>query len=144
MLLQMAYSAQQRLDGYVEAVDHATKRKRWFDNQVLTSKAGPVEFKTGDLVQFFCSELNNTLKTEKKIAPMWSAPHRVVERIVNSYRLETLDGHQLEGTYSACRLREFVSREGTTLAEEQKRRNRKNTLETDKNPTMATIKEGQE
>ena len=40
--------------------------------------------------------------------------------MVNSYRLETLDGAQLEGEFSARRLREFVPRDGTDLAEAQK------------------------
>ena len=141
MLLQMAYTAQQRLDGYAEAVEHATKRKRWFDSRVQRSKAGLVEFKAGDLVQFFRSELNNTLRTEKKITPMWSALHRVVERIVNSYRLETLDGRLLEGTYSARRLRRFIPREGTMLAEEQRLRGEKITPDADEGSTAPTIEE---
>jgi hypothetical protein len=51
---------------------------------------------------------------------MWSAPQRVVEHNVNSYKLETLDGARLEGEYSARRLREFVPREGMELVEAQK------------------------
>jgi hypothetical protein len=43
-----------------------------------------------------------------------------VKRQVNSYKLETLDGAKLEGEFSARRLREFVPREGTDLAEAQK------------------------
>jgi hypothetical protein len=39
--------------------------------------------------------------------------------LVNSYRLETLDGAKLEGKFSACRLREFVPSDGTDLAEAQ-------------------------
>ena len=142
--MQMAYTAQQRLDGYSEAVEHATRRKRWFDNRVLKSKAGLVEFKASDLVQFFHNELNNTLKTEKKLAPMWSAPHRVVKRIVNSYPLETLDGQQLEGAYSARRLRRFTPREGMMLAEEQKRREEEDATETNRNLTVTALKETRE
>ena len=41
-------------------------------------------------------------------------------RNINSYKLETLDGAKLEGEYSARRLREFVLREGTDLAEGQR------------------------
>ena len=120
MLTQMAYAAQQWLDGYAEAVNHAVKRKRWFDNKVIKSKAGHVEFEPGDLVQYYRSELGNTLRTEKKLAPMWSTPHRIVERIANAYRPETLEGRIIEGEYSARRLRRFEPRDGTTLAEEQK------------------------
>jgi hypothetical protein len=51
---------------------------------------------------------------------MWSPPRHVVKRQVNSYKLETLDGAKLEGEFSARRLREFVPREGTDLAEAQR------------------------
>jgi hypothetical protein len=51
---------------------------------------------------------------------MWSTPRRITERLANSYRLETLDGAKLEGEFNARRLREFVPREGTDLAEAQK------------------------
>jgi hypothetical protein len=44
----------------------------------------------------------------------------VVERNINSYKLETLDGARLEGEYSARWLREFVPWEGMELAEAQK------------------------
>jgi hypothetical protein len=51
---------------------------------------------------------------------MWSIPRRVTEHLVNSYRLETLDGAKLEGEFSARRLREFVPRDGTDLAKAQR------------------------
>ena len=38
--MQMAYVAQQRLDGYAEAVAHAIKCKTVFDKQVLSQKPG--------------------------------------------------------------------------------------------------------
>jgi hypothetical protein len=117
---QMAYVAQQRLDGYSEAVRHADQRKEAFDRKVIKSKAGPVTFYVGQLVQVFRSDLANSISSERKLTPMWLAPQRVVERNVNSYKLETLDGVRLEGEYSARRLREFVPREGTELAEAQR------------------------
>ena len=42
--LQMAYVAQQRLDGYAEAVAHALKRKTTFDKRVQAQKPGEVSF----------------------------------------------------------------------------------------------------
>ena len=51
---------------------------------------------------------------------MWLEPHCVTECILNSYKLETLDRQPLDGEYHARRLREFILREGTELAAQQK------------------------
>ena len=118
--LQMAYVAQQRLDGYAEAVAHALKRKSTFDKRVLAQKPGEVVFSTGDLVQIYRSDLDYTFKTERKLLPKWSPPQRVVSRLMNSYTLESLQGDRLPGTFSTRRLRRFIPREGTKLAEEQR------------------------
>jgi hypothetical protein len=116
----MAYAAQQRLDGYSEAVRHAIDRKTRFDRRVLDSKEGEVTFEKGQLVQIYRNDLAKTISSERKLTPMWSEPHRVAEKMLNSYKLETLEGQQLEGEYHARRLREFVPREGTELAAQQK------------------------
>jgi len=116
----MAYVAQQRTDAYSEAVRHANRRKEAFDRKVSKSKAGPVVFHIGQLVQVFRSDLAHSIGSERKLTPMWSTPRRVAKRLANSYRLETLDGAGLEGEFSARRLREFVPRKGTDLAEAQK------------------------
>ena len=52
--------------------------------------------------------------------PKWSTPQRVVKRHLNSYTLETLHGDPIPGFFSARRLRGFIPKEGTKLAEEQK------------------------
>ena len=130
----MAYAAQQRLDGYSEAIRHAMDRKARFDRRVLDSKEGEVVFEKGQLVQIYRNDLAKSISSERKLMPMWSEPHRVVERMLNSYSLETLDGQQLEGEYHARRLREFVPREGTKLAAEQKEREEsRRVLEEEKN-----------
>ena len=51
---------------------------------------------------------------------MWSEPHRIAEKLLNSYKLETLEGKLLDGEYHARRLQEFIPREGTELAAQQK------------------------
>jgi hypothetical protein len=119
--LHIAYVAQQRLDGYSEAVDNAMRRKRAFDRKVIKSKAGVVNFTPGELVQVYRSELMHTMRSERKLLPRWSQPYRIREQLQNSYRLETLDGSPLEGTFSARRLRSFRPRPGTLLADEQHR-----------------------
>ena len=116
----IAYSAQQRLDGYAEAVKHAMDRKTRFDRRVANSKEGEVIFEKGHLVQVYRSDLAKSIGTERKLTPMWSEPRRISERMLNSYKLESLDGQPLEGEYHARRLREFSPREGTELAVQQK------------------------
>jgi hypothetical protein len=116
----MAYVAQQRLDRYAEAVAHALKRKSAFDKKVFARKPGEVIFSEGQLVQIYRSDLDYTFKTERKLLPKWSMPHRVASRQLNSYTLETLKGEPVPGSFSARRLRRFIPREGTKLAEMQK------------------------
>ena len=76
--VQMAYIAQQRLDGYVEMVTHAIKQKSIFNKQVLAHKLGEVIFSKGQLVKIYRSDLDFTLKTDQKLLPKWSSPQRVV------------------------------------------------------------------
>jgi hypothetical protein len=116
----MAYTAQQRLDGYAEAVKHAMDRKTRFDRRVMNSREGEVIFEKGHLVQVHRSDLAKSIGTERKLMPMWSEPRRISERMLNSYKLEALDGQPLEGEYHARRLRGFIPREGTELAAQQK------------------------
>ena len=117
----MTYAAQQQLDRYVEAVHHTVRRKAAFDCRVKASKAGVVEFKKGQLVQVYRNKLASTLSTERKIAPMWSPPCQIMECLLNSYKLETLDSTPLDGLYHTRCLRSFTPREGTLLAAEQKK-----------------------
>jgi hypothetical protein len=117
---QMAYVAQQRLDGYAAAVSHALKRKNTFDRKVLKQSPGEVVFSKGQLVQIYRSDLDFTFKTERKLLPKWSSPQRIKSRNLNAYTLETLSGDPIQGTFSARRLRRFLPLEGTKLAEEQK------------------------
>ena len=97
-------------------MDHKTR----FDRRVLDSKEGEVIFEKGQLVQIYRNDLAKSIGTERKLTPMWSEPHRVSERILNSYKLETLNGQPLDGEYHARRLRRFIPREGTELAAQQR------------------------
>ena len=116
----MAYATQQRLDGYSEAIRHAMDRKARFDRRVLESTAGEVTFEKGQLVQVYRNDLAKAIGTERKLTPMWSKPRRVMERVLNSYKLETPEGQPLDGEYHARRLRRFIPREGTELAAQQR------------------------
>ena len=118
--MHVAYAAQQRLDGYAEAVRHAINRKTRFDRQVLDSKEGEVTFEKGELVQIHRSDLAKSISSERKLRPMWSEPHRITEKLLNSYKLATLEGQQLDGEYHARRLRRFIPRKGTELEAQQR------------------------
>ena len=69
----MAYAAQQQLDSYNEAIQHATNRKTAFDRRVV-KKGGIVTFEKGQLVQAYQNNLANSLSTARKIEPMWTGP----------------------------------------------------------------------
>ena len=47
---------------------------------------------------------------------MWSIPHRVKTKLLNSYTLETLEGLPLTGIYNTRRLRAFTPHVGMKLA----------------------------
>ena len=107
-------------------VAHAIRRKAVFYKRVLARNPGEVVFSKGQLVQIYRSDLDFTLKTERKLLPKWSPPQRVVTRNLNSYTLERLDGTPIAGQFSARRLRAFIPKEGSKLALEQVERERQN------------------
>lgn len=72
-----AYTVQQRLDGYSQAVQHAVRHKAAFDKKVINSKEGEVTFTRGQLVQVYRSDLMHTVSMERKLTPMWSPARRV-------------------------------------------------------------------
>ena len=74
----MAYTAQQRLDSYSEAIQHAAKHKTAFDRKVM-KKDGATTFEKGQHVQAYQSDVANSLATAQKIEPMWTGPWRVTE-----------------------------------------------------------------
>lgn len=100
----LTYVAQQCLDGYVEAVRHTIRRKATFDKKVRASKVGVITFKRGQLVQAYHSNLMNTLSTDRKLQPSWSGLYHIHEHILNSYKLENLDGTLRLGEYSVQHL----------------------------------------
>lgn len=117
--VHMAYVDQQRLDGTDHTVAHSIRRKDAFDRKVLRLHTGEVIFETGQLVQVYANALEFTMVSTHKLQPRWSAPRRVVDRIGNSYTLDTLEGFPLNGLFHARRLRRFIPRDGTALAELQ-------------------------
>jgi len=60
--------------------------------------------------------MGSNFRRYQKLIPMWSIPHRVKTKLLNSYTLETLTGLPLAGVYNSRRLRTFTPRTGTKLA----------------------------
>jgi hypothetical protein len=114
--LHLALVEQQHLDGYAAIVDHAIKRKGIFDAKLRQRAPRIVVFQPGDLIQVHATEWIRMFAAIKKLTPMWSIPHRVKTRLLNSYTLETLEGLPLTGIYNTRRLRAFTPRVGTKLA----------------------------
>jgi transposase InsO family protein len=114
--IHQAYVQQQRLDGYGHTVEHAVNRKAVFDERILRRHPREVVFVPGQLVQVYRNDLDTTFKSERKLLPRWSAPRRIVGQDRNSYRLVTLEGAPMEGTFSSRRLRRFLPRDGTALS----------------------------
>lgn len=75
----MVYAAQQCLDSYDEAVQHAIKQKTAFNHRLLKHQQTEVMFTQGQLVQVYRSDLDYTFRTEQKLLPKWSHPYRVRE-----------------------------------------------------------------
>ena len=76
-------------------------RKTRFDRRLMELREGEVMFEKGQLVQVYRNDLAKAISTERKLIPMWSEPCRIVERLLNSYKLETLDRQPLDGEYHA-------------------------------------------
>jgi hypothetical protein len=119
--MHMAYVEQQNLDSYAQIVLHASRRKAIFDKCVLKTHPKEVIFKLGDLVQVHRTDLTFTHSNDRKLTPRWSPPFRITLRIRNAYKLQTLNGSQAKGEYSARRLRHFYPRDGMQLAADQER-----------------------
>jgi hypothetical protein len=99
--MHMAYVEQQNLDGYAQIVLHTNRRKAIFDKHVLKTHPKEVIFKLGDLVQVHRTDLTFTHSNNQKLTPRWSPPFHIALRIRNVYKLQTLNGSQAKGEYSA-------------------------------------------
>ncbi|QRV88070.1 Retrovirus-related Pol polyprotein from transposon opus [Ceratobasidium sp. AG-Ba] len=108
--LALTYALQQ--DGFANALEHAKKRKKAFDK-----RARSIEYSPGDLVQRYDARLDETHSTLQKLAPRWSGPLRVVEKLANSYKLEDMAGNLFTSAAHARLLRPFIPRPGSTLAD---------------------------
>ena len=93
----LVFVEQQHLNGYASTVDLAIKWKATFDAKVQQQALKNVIFQPGDLVQVHATEWVCTFTLVTKLIPMWSIPHHVVTRKLNSYTLETLGGLLLAG-----------------------------------------------
>ena len=119
--MHMAYVEQKNLDGNAQIVLHANRRKAIFDKHILKTHPKEAIFKLGDLIQVHRTDLTFTHSNDWKLTPIWSPPFHIALHIHNIYKLQTLNGSQAKGEYSARRLRHFYPRDGTQLAADQER-----------------------
>ena len=117
--IHLVFVKQQHLNGYAATVDHTIKQKATFNAKVRQQPLKNVIFQPGDLVQAYVTKLVRRFTSVKKLIPMWSIPHRIVTRKLNSYTLETLGRLLLAGDYNSRQLWIFEPREGTKLAVEE-------------------------
>ena len=94
--------------------------KTRFDRKILESEGGEEIFTKGQLVQVYQNDLAKAIGSERKLALMWSELHRIVEQLLNSYKLEMLQGQPPDGEYHVQRIQKFIPGEGTELAAQQK------------------------
>ena len=99
--IHMAYVEQQNLNGYAQIVLHANRRKAIFDKHILKTHLKEVIFKLGDLIQAHCTDLTCTHSNNWKLILRWSPPFHITLHIHNAYKLQTLNGSQAKGEYSA-------------------------------------------
>jgi hypothetical protein len=97
----MALVEQQHLDGYLSTVEYAARHKATFDAKPQKCIPRIVVFQLGDLVQVHETKWVCTFTNIKKLIPMWSIPHCIAMRQVNSYTFETLAGLLLAGVYNS-------------------------------------------
>ncbi|KAJ7233816.1 hypothetical protein C8J57DRAFT_1249710 [Mycena rebaudengoi] len=96
-------------------VAHGVAQKAVFDCRVLESSTGEVVYKPGDLVQVLDPQFKKTFLLTKKFLPTWSGALRVKTRLLSSYTIETIYGEELDGRYSARRLRPIKPPKGSSL-----------------------------
>ncbi|KAK7012452.1 hypothetical protein R3P38DRAFT_2385282, partial [Favolaschia claudopus] len=76
-----------------------------------------IEFRVGDLVQWYDSEADKNHMSINKLKPRWSAPVQISAKFLNSYSLCDLEGKPLKNLQfiHSRRLRHFIPLRGSTL-----------------------------
>ncbi|KAK7040458.1 hypothetical protein R3P38DRAFT_420207 [Favolaschia claudopus] len=89
----------------------------------IEANAPIVEFKVGDLVQWYDSEADKNHLSVNKLKPRWSAPTQICAKFLNSFSLCSLDGIPLKNLQfvHSRRLRHFIPLRGSTLDQKHPR-----------------------
>jgi hypothetical protein len=80
-----------RWSTHLKSLHRAAQQKSSFD-----TNARIVEFKIGDVVQWYNSEADSNKKSINKLAPHWSAPVQIYATFLNSFSLCDLNGIPLK------------------------------------------------
>jgi hypothetical protein len=99
-----------RMEAHLHQLEDAERQKSVWD-----SKIKAIEFKIGDLVQFYNSKPDDSYKAINKLLPRWSLPHIIIDKSLNSYSLSTIHGTAIPGSFHSRRLRHYFPLRGTDL-----------------------------
>ncbi|KAK6987567.1 hypothetical protein R3P38DRAFT_2404803, partial [Favolaschia claudopus] len=103
---------------------HLRSLKRAAEQKASVEANSPiVEFRIGDLVQWYDSEADKNHLSVNKLKPRWSAPVQIYAKFLNSYSLCDLNGTPLKGLQfiHSRRLRHFIPLRGSTLDQKHPR-----------------------
>jgi hypothetical protein len=107
-----------RMTAHLRSLQRAEQQKSSFD-----SNAKIVEFRIGDVVQWYDSPADGNRKSINKLAPRWSAPVQIYARFLNSFSLCDMNGIPLKKQIfiHSRRLRHFIPLRGSTLDQKHPR-----------------------
>jgi transposase InsO family protein len=94
-----------RWSAHLRSLQRSEQQKSSFD-----SNAKIVEFRIGDVVQWYDSPADGNQKSVNKLAPRWSAPAQIYARSLNSFSLCDMNGSPLKNQQfiHSRRLRHFI------------------------------------
>jgi len=101
-----------RWNAHLRSLQRTERQKASFDYN-----AKIVEFRIGDIVQWYDSPADDNHKSINKLAPRWSAPAQIYACFLNSFSLCDLHGIPLKNSdhIHSRRLRHYIPLRGTAL-----------------------------
>lgn len=99
-----------RMEAHLLQLEDAEQQKMAWDNHTPA-----VEFRIGDVIQWYDSNHDGDRKTINKLAPRWSTPHIIAGKSLNSYSLSNINGTAIPGIFASYRLRKYIPLRGSDL-----------------------------
>jgi hypothetical protein len=107
-----------RWSAHLLSLQRAEKQKSSFNKN-----ARIVEFRIGDIIQWYDSPADMNRKSINKLLPRWSAPAQIYARSLNSFSLCDMNGIPLKNSLHihSRRLRHYIPLRGSTLDQKHPR-----------------------